>query len=411
MDSAFLPFNSSNASESDDLNAYISDLLNQQSSASSASAPYTNYGGNGFDGLFTANGDLTTAETSFCDGLPTDLTWDDYVLVTEGLPLDGAPGTKTPVGNAPGVSDINLAAGSADIKASGPPSMFNFGAESAGINMPVGFPTPNPAAGNTGINVPGSLPMSNLASENTGIMRLGAPETFDFAAGSANGNMSVGPQMVNLSADITGIDVPVGLQTTIEHPSYLGCGNGGFPNDTIVGDSMVNRGWIGTSQQVRQPIIGIRAPLALPNTHFNMSSSSETQSPKRHNPPSARHTTLQRRGCERAPSPAAMVPSNTSSETQSPPKRSRSNSPSARPPSKRPRVSRVKPTIRFVHDERSMPVNFRANPDNHGRFQYTATGRRKYLNGPGAVQERRRRREGNQGADQQGGDQQGKEGK
>lgn len=47
-----------------------------------------------------------------------------------------------------------------------------------------------------------------------------------------------------------------------------------------------------------------------------------------------------------------------------------------------------------------MPPNFRANPDNHGRFQYTANGRRKYLNAPGAVQERRRRREGNQGADQ-----------
>lgn len=39
-------------------------------------------------------------------------------------------------------------------------------------------------------------------------------------------------------------------------------------------------------------------------------------------------------------------------------------------------------SLRFEHDELSMPSNFRANPNNHGRFRYHANGTREYLNAP-----------------------------
>ncbi|CRG84876.1 hypothetical protein PISL3812_02056 [Talaromyces islandicus] len=38
--------------------------------------------------------------------------------------------------------------------------------------------------------------------------------------------------------------------------------------------------------------------------------------------------------------------------------------------------------IKFVHDELSMPTNFRANPNNHARFKYHGDGTREYLNAP-----------------------------
>lgn len=393
MNPTSLPFKTSE----DELNACISGLLSQQSSASASAsasfAPFAPAAYNGFD-------HLTSAETSFWGDLPPGLTWDDYLLITEGLLLEGTPSFDMPVGISPGVSNINTSggpstfnvAGGADITTSRAPSMFTFGAGSAGINMPVGYPMPNLVAGNTAISMPGALP------------------TFGFTTGSTNINMPGGPQKFDLSPESTGIDVPVGLQTTIEHQSYLGYGNGGFPNGTNVGGSMVTGGWVGTSQQVRQPINGVHAPLALPNTHLK-TSSSKTRSTKGPNTPPAPPTTPQPRRCGQTP--ATMPNSNTSSETLSPPERSQSSSPSARPPPKRRKDWRKGPkaTFRFVQDERSMPPNFRANPDNHGRFQYTATGRRKYLNAPGAAQERRRRREGNQVADQQGACQQGNGGK
>lgn len=45
-----------------------------------------------------------------------------------------------------------------------------------------------------------------------------------------------------------------------------------------------------------------------------------------------------------------------------------------------PAPSGTKRTFEFLDPE--VPTGFKANPDNHGRFEYTADGRRVYLNGP-----------------------------
>lgn len=414
MNPALFPLDSFNSSE-EDLNAYIFDLLSQQSSAPFGHSFPATY--NGFDGLFTANGDLPSAGLSFGSDPLADFTWDDYFLITDGPLLEGASSFDTPMRFAPGVPDIstsggpsvfNVAARSTDITTSGATPALTFGdgstvfnttidsptissgSDSFGINMPVGFPILSPADAST--DMVGIPWMSNLRFKEIGISMPGALPTFDFTAGSTNMNMPVGPQMLDIPAEIGGVDVPVSLQTTMELSYYREFDNGGFPCGTNVEGSIVTGSWVGTNQQVHQPINGVHAPLALSIAHFDMSSSSKTNLMPA--------TSQLRHGY--APSPQAVPntyskSTNMYSETQSPPKRSRSSSPSARPPPKRRKDWRKgsQATLRFVHDERSMPANFRANPDNHGRFQYTATGRRKYLNGPEAVQERRRRLEGN----------------
>lgn len=48
--------------------------------------------------------------------------------------------------------------------------------------------------------------------------------------------------------------------------------------------------------------------------------------------------------------------------------------------------------LRIIHDELSMPPNFQANPDAHGRFAMNSDGNRKYLNGPKNPPPKRSRR-------------------
>lgn len=324
-----------------------------------------------FDDLFTANGDLTGLEASFgSDRLP-GLSWDDYHLITEDQLLEGAPYFYTPFRKGSGFSNMNtsdapptfnVTAGSAEIT-SGVPPTINFGAGSALANTTIGSPT---YTENAGINVPGRPPMSNCAAS-------AALSPFDFTAGNPNVNM------------------PVGLQTTTEQSYYQGFGYGVFPNGTDGGALMLNDGWVCTSQQVRQPI-GVHAPLALPKTHLKISSSP--------NPPPT--TPQQRPFLAAMPSTYSKSSSNTSSETLSPPKRSQPSSRQAgRPPKQR---KGSEDTFVFVHDKLSMSTEFHPNPDNHGRFEYSATNGWRYLNAPGAAEkrreERRRRQEGNRGANQ-----------
>ncbi|KUL91388.1 hypothetical protein ZTR_01739 [Talaromyces verruculosus] len=250
MNPASLPFKTFE----DELNAYISGLLSQQSSASASFAPSGPAAYNGFDGL-------TSAESSFCGDIPPDLTWDDYLLITENLLLEGTVSFDTLAGIAPGVSNLstsggpstfNVAAGSADITTSGAPSTFTFGAGSTPVNMTIGSPTFNFGAESADINMPVGSSMPNLVAGNTGISMPGALPTFGFTAGSTNINMPVGSQMFDLSPEFTGIDVPVGLQTIIEHQSYLGYGNGGFPSGTNVG-GFYGHWWLGWHKPASTP--------------------------------------------------------------------------------------------------------------------------------------------------------------
>ncbi|EED24275.1 hypothetical protein TSTA_076430 [Talaromyces stipitatus ATCC 10500] len=203
-----------------------------------------------------------------------------------------------------------------------------------GLEQPQGLNTSQGLQGALGVEAPAgnTSTISNISAHDR-------HSTSNSAAQGANVNIPDVPPTFNLVGENQGINIPMPPEPIIVPLSYLRPVYGGYINGTNVGNPTVP-----------QPINGgVYAPSTTRQAAF----------------------------------------SNTHSENRSRRKRSRSSSPSARPETTR---KRPRP-IRFVHDELSMPANFRANPDNHGRFQYTATGRRRYLNGPEAVQERRRRRE------------------
>jgi hypothetical protein len=171
--------------------------------------------------------------------------------------------------------------------------------------------------------------------------------------GNDNNNFLGTPQGINPPVENPNIRIPETPLPINHFSSYLRSAQGGLVNNPYV-DTPLNNTPGGITRQVPGDI-------SMMPMFYNPHPFSALQG-------SSSANLLPSVGCQPQPSP-------TGSNAK---RRRRSASPPA-----------PQNTFQFVHDERSMPPDFRANPNNHGRFKYHRDGTREYLNAP---KNRRKRR-------------------
>ncbi|OKL59984.1 hypothetical protein UA08_04636 [Talaromyces atroroseus] len=161
-------------------------------------------------------------------------------------------------------------------------------------------------------------------------------------------------QVINVPVESTNIRIPKAPLPINAFPSYLGSVRGGLANNSHVGIN--TPGGRSTSQAPEDTNM---MPL-LVNPHQFSALQGISSADLLHGV-----------GCQSRPQPPSTGPNV---------KRQRRRSPSPPAPQN---------ALQFVHDELSMPSDFRANPNNHARFKYHRDGTREYLNAP---KKRRKRR-------------------
>lgn len=185
--------------------------------------------------------------------------------------------------------------------------------------------------------------------------QLGAasPEYINMNALGTTNIISAVPMMANCSVGNAGFHKSDESQTIMELPIYAGYGWGGSVN----GPYIDNPGRLLLPKNISTQM----TPEGMPANH--------TDPPL---VPLSRGVHPEVRSAEKG-SETILSPTR--------PLKKRPRSPSSEPPPRN--------TLHIIHDERSMPRNFRANPEAHGRYAIYPDGTRKYLNAPKVSSKRR----------------------